>query len=126
MTTLTTPTFTLIPAQANPGNIIDYTTTSGLKLCNLATEELLVKFDCKSKSVSAFCEKLIDQANEAGQKTGARDTLTTPDLDGVDRDLLTEYGRFIDQDTRNHALAYMITQSCQAQNNVQMHNCLTK
>ena len=35
-------TFSLTPAQANPGDIIGYTTTSGLKLCNAATEALPV------------------------------------------------------------------------------------
>ena len=35
-------TFSLTPAQANPGDIIDYTTASGLKLYNAATEALPV------------------------------------------------------------------------------------
>ena len=123
---MNTVTFSLTPAQANSGDIIDYTTTAGLKIYNAATEALPVKFDCQSKSVSTFCEKLIDRANEAGWKTGASNMLTIPDSNGEDRSLLTEYGRLTEEDIRNHADTYMANESRQAQNNVQMYNCLTK
>ena len=119
-------TFSLTPAQANPGDIIDYTTASGLKLYNAATEALPVQFDCQSKKVSLFCEQLMDRANEAGWKTGTSDMLTIPDSNGEDRSLLTEHGRLTEEDIRNHANTCMANESRQAQNNVQMHNCLTK
>ena len=55
--------FAIAPGQENLGYTIDCTSLAGLKLHNAATKELQMKFDCDSKNVGMFCEKLIDKEN---------------------------------------------------------------
>ena len=73
----------------------------------MATKDLPIQFDCQSKNISVFYEKLIDRANEVGQKIGASDILTIPDSNRVDRFLLTKYGRLIEEDIQNYANIYL-------------------
>ena len=49
-------TFSLAPAQENLGEKIDYSSSTGLKTGNAATEELPINFDCDSKNFATFCE----------------------------------------------------------------------
>ena len=52
------PVFALTPAQANPNTFIDYTTSTGIKLFQSATETLSIKFDGNADTVDLFCEQL--------------------------------------------------------------------
>lgn len=57
----TLPTFELTPVQENPGDTTCHTISAVLKLYNVATKELPMQFDCDSKNIGMFCEKLIDR-----------------------------------------------------------------
>ena len=59
------PAFALAPAQANASNILDYSLQADVKIHNKASSELPQKFDCNSKNVPMFCEKLKDRAQES-------------------------------------------------------------
>ena len=49
-------TFTIVPDQENPVDIVCYSRSTGLKLCNAATKELPMKFDYDSKNLIMFCD----------------------------------------------------------------------
>ena len=83
MSTVALLPFALTPAQANAGDIIDYITSAGLKLYNSATAPLPLLFDCKSKNVAIFCEKVVDRAHESGWATGSGDIINIPDANGI-------------------------------------------
>ena len=89
----------LIPAQANAGETKECSSSAGLKPHNVATEELPMKFDCDSKNVAKFCEKLIDRASEGEWKRGGGNVLEIPDSYSVTRNLLTECGVLTEQET---------------------------
>ena len=82
--------FALALAQANTSNIFDYSSQANIKIRNKASSELPQKFDCNSKNAPIFCEKLEDRAQESGWETADRDIITIPDLEGVNRNLITE------------------------------------
>ena len=119
------PTFALTPAQANAGNVLDYASQADVKIYNKASSELPHKFDCNSKNVSMFCEKLKDRAQESGWEATGGDIMNIPDSEGVNRNSITEYGRLTDEYIRNHALTYMANPSRRAQNNVQLYASLS-
>ena len=105
------PVFALTPAQANASNTLDYSSQADVKICNKASSELSQKFDCNSKNVSMFCEKLKDRAQESGWETADGDITNIPDSKGVNLNLITEHGRLTEADIRNHALGYMTNPS---------------
>ena len=124
------PVFALTLAQANDGNIVDYTSRVDVKIYNKASLELLHKFHCNPKSVSMFCKKLKDRAYKLGQETARGDIINILDSKGIKHNLITEYGRLTEADIRNHTLTYVAIHSQRAQNNVQFYaylsNSLTK
>ena len=85
------PTFALTLAQANAGNILDYTSQTDVKIYNKAPSELPYKFDCRSKNVPMFCEKLKDRVQESGWEAAGGNIMSIPDSEGVNQNLITEY-----------------------------------
>ena len=85
-----------------------------------------MKVDCDYKNVMIFFEKLIDKASESGWKSGRGDALIMPDSDGVNVNLLTEYGMLADQEIRNHVLTCIVNPIRRSQNNVQIQIYLEK
>ena len=50
------PVFALTPAQSNAGNVIDCATSTGVKVCNADTAELVHKFDGEPKMHMSFAK----------------------------------------------------------------------
>ena len=116
--------FALTPGRANPAAALDYTTRTGQAVFKDATESLPHKFDVESQSINQFCEDLRDRAIKAGWGEGAADILTIPDTDGVDRQLITNYGQLTPQNITDHVQTYIAAQDRRSQNAVQMYHCI--
>ena len=95
--------FALTPAQINTVNAIDHITSDGVKACNAATAELVRK----SKSVCAFCEKLNDRTSELGWDATRGDTITMPDSNGINRNLIVECDRLTFENIQDLAVTYI-------------------
>lgn len=116
--------FALTPSQVNAGRIIAYETATGMKLYNAATAALPFKFDADAKGINMFCEKLKDRAIQSGWHLAGGNILSIPDSQGVDRDLITQYGQLTPDDIVAHVATYINAQGRAAQNAVQMHHCI--
>jgi len=119
------PIFALTPGQYRPDDFIDYGSAQGLKLWNAATEPLPEEFDGTSNTVKIFCELLTQRATEAGWHSGTGNILTIPDSNGIQRNLITNYGQLTLQDVQNHVDSYIQLQTRKAQNAVQMFKCIS-
>jgi len=114
--------FALTPGRANPADALDYTTRTGQAVFKDATESLPHKFDVESASINQFCEDLRDRAIKAGWGEGAADILSIPDTDGVNRQLITNYGQLTSQNITDHVQTYIAAQDRRSQNAVQMYH----
>ena len=104
-----TPAFALTPVQTNTGNAIDRTTSTGVKARNATTTELVHEFDGESKNVHAFCEKLNDRAIYSGWCATGGGMINMPDSNGIDRNLVAEFGVLTFENIKDHAVACMST-----------------
>jgi hypothetical protein len=50
-----------MPGQANPNQMIDYTSSSGIKVWNEAITPLTFQFNIEAKEVNTFCESLMER-----------------------------------------------------------------
>jgi hypothetical protein len=50
-----------MPGQANPNQMIDYTSSSGIKVWNEAIAPLTFQFNIEAKEVNTFCESLMER-----------------------------------------------------------------
>ena len=89
MTTVAPPLFlfALTPALANP-DPVDYATSEGMKLYKSATERLTHSFDGETGSLHLFLQALQQRADSFEWAS----VLMVPDVNGVPRNLITEYG----------------------------------
>lgn len=85
--------FALMPAQINPDDIIDYSSSSGKKLWKSATEPLEDRFDAEAKDVNLFIKQVAKQAKTAGWNAGTGNIITIPDANGNNHDLVKNYGQ---------------------------------
>ena len=122
----TAGTFSLTPGQVGAGDIIDYSTSNGIKGFKTAIKSLGQPFDHQLGKTTKICEVLQSRAFEAGWQTGAGDILTIPDAAGVSKDLLSEFGQLTMTDINAHCNTYHDTTSRKAQNSVQMKMALYK
>jgi hypothetical protein len=67
------------PGRRKADDIIDYSTTTGMKIYKEASTELKVKFDVESSQVVLFCEALKSRAQDSGWALGAGDIINIPD-----------------------------------------------
>ena len=127
------PVFALSPAQVNPNQSIDYSTTDGKKIFKIGTEPLPYKFDVEGKNVNMFTEALLNRAKLAGWDAGQGNILTIPDANQHDRNLITEYGRLTMEEIEAYVRTYVlppqgqqgIQQNRRVQNDYQLFCCLS-
>ena len=111
--------FALTPALANP-DPVDYATSEGMKLYKSATERLTHTFDSETGSLRLFLQALQLRADSFGWAS----VLMVPDINGVPRNLITEYGQVTMTDVTNHALTHVHNQTRMAQNSSQLFTCV--
>jgi hypothetical protein len=112
------------PGRRKADDIIDYSTTTGMKIYKEASTELKVKFDVESSQVVLFCEALKSRAQDSGWALGEGDIINIPDEKGDKHNLLMEFGCLTTQEIKTHVTSYLVANGRKAQNSTQMLNCL--
>ena len=116
------PNFALAPALVG-ADVLDYTTSAGIKIYKAACDPLPHLFDCSPAGMKVFLSDLHDRA----MTTGWDDILgipTDPNDPTVLADLCESYGLVTIQQVRAHAATYVNAQSRAAQNSMQLYQCI--
>eukprot|EP00978_Attheya_sp_CCMP212_P002101 scaffold4343_cov56-Attheya_sp.AAC.1 len=119
--------FALSPARAVPG-VIDMSTSAGSKLFNKGAESLSISL---SKDVRGYDGKggnlklLLTYVKQRANVFDWMAILTIP-VDGVDRNLLVDYGQIPIADIRTQVTTYIDQPNRNAQNSFMMFECLSK
>ena len=116
-------TFALTPGQTNQGQLIDYGSSTGIKLWAEATASLPNKFSGEGKDLNAFSESMLERANKSGWMAQGGDIIRI-NVAGEDINLLTQYGRLTADQIRIFGATYINQQNRQRQNDAQMYHCL--
>jgi hypothetical protein len=116
--------FGLIPASVHSGNIIDYSSSQGIKLYHTAVAALNNMYTLESGKVNHANEALMQRSSESTWDATFADILNIPDINGTHHNDISEYGLLSAQNIRDHASTYRTLQTRQAQNGVQMGECL--
>ena len=112
--------FALTPALANQ-NIIDLSSTKGIKLYKSITTPLDIKFDGSSKELVLFMDELKHKADENGWNDMLLRVSDRHPVNPTFRNLITNH-RLIDiEDVRAHAQTYIGTQARVAQDSNMMY-----
>jgi hypothetical protein len=107
-------TFSLSPAQTS-NDIIDYSTSDGMKLYTKATKPQKNEYDGSSEGLRLVLETFRDHAFESNWVAN----LTIPTSNG-DRNLAARYGQITDAELRAYVTTFSGTQTRLAQNSSQM------
>jgi hypothetical protein len=116
--------FEMIPASVHSGQIINYSSSQGIKLYHAAVAALKTMNTLESGYVNQANEALMQRASESAWDATGADILNIPDSNGTRRNVISEYGLLSAQNIRDHASTYHTRQTHQAQNSVQMGQCL--
>jgi hypothetical protein len=81
-------------------------------------------YTLESGNVNQANEALMQRASESAWDATGADILNIPDSNGTRRNVISEYGLLSAQNIRDHTRTYHTRQTCQAQNGVQMGQCL--
>lgn len=109
------PTFALGPATVT-GNIIDYSTTAGIKLFKMAGDQLKSEFDLDNVNFSRFTDNLHSRAVENGWD---KQIMLVNNIY-----ILRNYGTLTYASVLTHVQAYAFTDSRSAQDSTNLFNCL--
>lgn len=113
------PVFALAPGLAN-ANFLNFDNANDVKLFNKGIQPIDPKFDLKEGNLQAFLQSVADRArlyNWSG-------ILNIPDTAGVNRNLLTDYGRVTMANCKAHATTYIANQVRDAQNSLMLYQFL--
>jgi hypothetical protein len=116
--------FALTPASVQSGNIINYSSSQGIKLYHAAVAALKTMYALESGNVNQANEALMQRASESAWDATGADILNIPDRNGTRRNVISEYGLLSAHNIRDHVSTYHTRQTCQAQNGVQTGQCL--
>ena len=107
--------FALGPGRSH--TVLDYddpnTGATATKLYNKAIAPLEEKFDGEADNLAVFLASVRDRA----RRFNWHRLITVPIDDGTTRNLLTHYGQVSLENTRAHAMTYVNTPTCDAQDN---------
>lgn len=119
--------FALAPGRLGT-EVLDYSSSEGIKLYNKATAPLENKYDLDPGHLYGFLQKVRNRAmNQNWQeicKIPVGPTIVVPDAVIPEYDLLTEYGRMTLAHVRSHAGSYQFVSGRSAQNAHQMYEFL--
>jgi hypothetical protein len=116
--------FGLTPASVHSGNIINYSSSQVIKLYHAAVAALKTMYTLESGNVNQANEAIMQRALESAWDATGADILNIPDRNGNRRNMISEYGLLSAQNIQYHAIPYHTRQTRQAQNGVQMGQCL--
>jgi hypothetical protein len=108
----------MTPAYVQSGNIIDYSSSQGIKLYHAAVAALKTMYTLESGNVNQANEALMQQASESDWDAMGANILNIPDSNGTHRNVILEYGLLRAQNIRDRTSMYHTLQTRQAQNGV--------
>jgi hypothetical protein len=116
--------FGLTPASVQSGNIINYSSSQGIKLYHATIAALKIVYTLESGNVNQANEALMQRASESAWDATGADILNIPDSNDTHRSVISEYGLLSAQNIRDHASTYHTMQTRRSQKGVQMGQCL--
>jgi hypothetical protein len=116
--------FGLTPAQVAPARYIRYSEATGTMLWNAASALLPTKWAVDSKGLSWFNEHVVDREMQSGWNAPGASIMMIPDVDGVLRHLIHQYGQLTPEDVAAFVTTFIGQETCQAQNDVQLYDCI--
>ena len=118
-------TVALNPGQANATFLMDYTSTTFIKIFNSAIIKLPELFDGESKSINLFNSKLAEMEKQSGCMGSRTNIIMIPDSTRTPINIVTEYGRLTIENIKASMQNFIGHQSRQSHNSVQLFHCLT-
>jgi hypothetical protein len=112
--------FGLTPASMQSGNIINYSSSQGIKLYHAAVAALKTMYTLESGNVNQANEAIMQRASESACDATGADILNILDSNGTRSNVISEYGLLSAHNIRDHTSTYHTRQTLQAQNGVQM------
>jgi hypothetical protein len=116
--------FGLTPAQVAPAWYIRYNEATGIKLWNAVLATLPAKWAVDSEGLSRFNEHVMDQEMQSGWNATGASIMMIPDVDGVLRHLVHNYGQLTPEDVSAFVATFIGQETRQAQNDVQLYYCI--
>ena len=113
--------FARSPAGLNE-DLLDYSKSDDVKIYQSAIAPLTPLYDGEPGGLLTFLERL----NIRAELSNWKNIIMTPDLDGVDPNLLTEHGRLTMSNVRAYSETNNGLRGCKEQNSAQMHACLAQ
>jgi hypothetical protein len=117
--------FALAPALVGQAQLIDYSTSEGVKVYKTARAELPSKFDVTSENLRSFLEHIQNRAREQGWNDIfdiPEDPVNAPLANTTS--LLTAYGTISLERIQLHAQQYVALPTRAAQESFQVYQCL--
>lgn len=108
--------FARLPGYQN-SNPLDFMKEADLKFFHRATDGLDEKFALKEDSLGTFLALVKDRANIYNWKT----VVTVPDKDGVNRNLITNFGQVTIENCRDHVMTFAHLPNRTAQNDIMLY-----
>jgi hypothetical protein len=112
--------FGLTPAQVAPARYIRCNKATGIKLWTTASASLPAKWTVDSEGLSRFNEHVVDREMQAGWNAPGASSMMIPDVDGVLRHLIHNYGQLTPEDVAAFITTFIGQETRQAQNDVQL------
>jgi hypothetical protein len=81
-----------------PARYIRYNVATGIKLWNAASASLPAKLAVDSEGLSRFNERVVDREMQSGWNAHGASIMMIPDVDGVLRHLIHNYGQLTPED----------------------------
>jgi hypothetical protein len=103
--------FGLTPAQVAPDRYIRYSEATGIKLWNAASASLTTKW-------------AVDREMQSGWKAPGASIMMIPDVNGVLRHLIQNYGQLSPEDVAAFVTTFIGQETRQAQNDVKLYYCI--
>jgi hypothetical protein len=113
------PQFALLPGEAYT-DPLDYNKPNELKIFKSATAGMSDKFDLKEQHLRVFLETVREQARTYDWIH----VITVPDVNGIGRNLTTNYGQVTRENVQAHAITYIGNPDRNAQNAMMLYKYL--
>jgi hypothetical protein len=113
--------FGLTPAQVAPIQYIKYSEATGIKLWNATSATLPTNWAVSSEGLIRFNDHVVDREMQSGWNAPRASIIMVPDMDGVLRHLVRNYGQLTPKDDSAFVATLIGQEAHQAQNDMQFY-----
>jgi tagatose-1,6-bisphosphate aldolase len=103
--------FGLTPASVQSVDIINYSSSQGIKLYHAAVAALKIMYTLESVNMNQSNEALMQRASESDWDAAGADILKILDRNGTRRNVISEYDFLSAQDIQDHMSTYHTMQT---------------